>query len=539
MKLTTTPEWKKLSAKYKTFRDATLSELFAGDRERAERFSITVGDIFADFSKNRIDGEVLDLLLQLARCRGVEELREAMFRGGRINSTENRAVLHTALRNPDDGIVILDGQNVMQDIIAERRHMREFSQAVRSGKWTGFTGKRIRYVVNIGIGGSDLGPVMAYEALKSYSDRSISCRFISNIDATHFAETVRDINPEETLFIIASKKFTTEETLTNAGTARNWLLETLKEETAIRKHFVAISAHTEAVRAFGIDERNMFRIWDWVGGRYSLSSSIGLSLMIAIGPEAFDDMLHGMHDMDVHFRTAPLEKNLPVILGLIGIWYIDFFGWETHAILPYDQSLSRFPAFLQQLDMESNGKSVNNRGRTVGVGTGPVIWGEPGTNGQHSFYQLLHQGSRIVPADFIGFAQTTHPIGDHHDRLMGHCFVQTQALAFGQNRGDLEREGTDAETLPFRICPGNRPTTSLLIKKLTPYSLGELVSLYEHKIFTQGCLWDIDSFDQFGVELGKKLAKRILPDLKNGVISEKYDGSTVQLMQRYLKWRKE
>jgi glucose-6-phosphate isomerase len=485
-----------------------------------------------DFSKNRITDETFQLLLKLAQVAEVPAWIKAMCSGEKINATEGRAVLHTALRAPREHVINVDGENVIPQVHAVLDQMEQFSSKIRSGTWKGYTGKRISRIVNIGIGGSDLGPVMASEALKPYADRNISLSFVSNVDGTHIAEVLREVDAEETLFIVASKTFTTQETMTNAHTARDWLIEALGDANAVAKHFVALSTNAQAVEAFGIDPANMFVFWDWVGGRYSLPSAIGLPLMISIGPDHFREMLSGYHAMDQHFQTAPLEENMPVILALLGVWYSNFFGADSHAILPYDQYMHRFAAYFQQGDMESNGKYVRRNGEPVAWQTGPIIWGEPGTNGQHAFYQLIHQGTRLVPCDFIGFCQSHNPLGDHHDKLMANFFAQTEALAFGKSREALEVEGVEASLIPHKIFEGNRPTNTLMATKLTPAVLGSLIALYEHKIFVQGVIWDIYSFDQWGVELGKVLAKAILPELQNNE-GLGHDSSTNQLINYY------
>jgi len=518
-----TPEWKALEAHHRELRDVHLRDLFAQSPDRGERFAAEGAGVYLDYSKNRITEKTLELLFALARARRLEERRDAMFAGEHINVTEDRAVLHTALRLPRDASLVVDGVDVVKEVHAVLDRMAAFADAVRSGTWTGHTGKRIRNVINVGIGGSDLGPAMAYDALRHYSDRSLHFGFISNVDGTDFAETVRGLDPAETLFIISSKTFGTLETLTNAHSARDWVVGALGSEEAVAKHFVAVSTNAERVRAFGIDTANMFEFWDWVGGRYSYPSAIGLSLMVAIGPEQFRDMLAGFHAMDEHFRTAPLERNLPVIMGLIGLWYNDFFGAETVAVLPYDQYLDRFSAYLQQLDMESDGKHVDLEGRQVQVQTGPIVWGQPGTNGQHAFYQLIHQGTKLIPCDFIGFLQTLNPVGDHHDLLTANLFAQTEALAFGR----------DAQE-PYRVTKGNQPSNTILCERLEPRTLGALVALYEHKVFTQGTIWGINSFDQWGVELGKELAQRIIPELQAEEEPQlAHDSSTNALIRRY------
>lgn len=534
MNLTNLPEWRALQTHYDETKDVHLRELFADDPERGTRFSLQAGDIYADYSKNRVTAQTMELLFALARARQVEALRDAMFAGEKINTTENRAVLHTALRNQGDKPVYVDGHDVLPEVRAVLKQMSEFATAVRSGEWRGYTGKVIKNVINIGIGGSDLGPVMVAEALKYYSQRDLTVRFISNIDSTHFVEATRDLDPAETLFIVASKTFTTDETMTNAHTARDWALAALKDEAAVARHFVAVSTNADEVQKFGINTANMFGFWDWVGGRYSLTSAIGLSIMVAIGPEHFQDLLEGFYAMDEHFRTAPLEQNLPVILALIGVWYGNFYGAASEAILPYDQYLHRFAAYFQQGNMESNGKSVTKAGERVAYDTGPVIWGEPGTNGQHAFYQLLHQGTRFIPCDFIGFARPLNPLGEHHRKLMANLFAQTQALAFGKTADEVRAEGVPEELVPHKVFEGNRPTNTLLLPKLTPHTLGQLVALYEHKIFVQGVIWDINSFDQWGVELGKVLAKDIYSALKSNKAGG-YDSSTNALLTAYRK----
>ncbi|HMP75527.1 MAG TPA: glucose-6-phosphate isomerase [Kiritimatiellia bacterium] len=532
------PEWKKLVSHSKSIKKKHLRELFAEDPKRAKKFSLQVGDLFLDYSKNRIVGRTMIYLQALAESAGLQAAIAAMFAGEKINATENRAVLHVALRNRSNTPILVDGQDVMPEVNAVLERMRAFSRRVRSGEWTGHTGKRIRNIVNIGIGGSDLGPVMAVEALKPYSDRALTVRFVSNVDATHFAECTRDLDPEETLFIVASKTFTTQETMTNAETAKAWALAKLGDPAAVAKHFVAVSTNAAKVSAFGIDTANMFGFWDWVGGRYSLTSAIGLPVMLAIGPEHFDDLLDGFHAMDRHFAEAPLAKNMPVLLGLLGIWYNNFFDAQSHAILPYDQYLHRFAAYFQQGDMESNGKYITKGGERVDWQTGPVIWGEPGTNGQHAFYQLIHQGTKLIPCDFIGFCRSQNPIGDHHAKLMSNFFAQTEALAFGKTADECRAEGVSEALAPHKTFEGNRPTNTLLAQKLTPHVLGQLIALYEHKIFAQGVIWDIYSFDQWGVELGKVLANRILPELTAPQEPElKHDASTNALIQRFRRLR--
>jgi glucose-6-phosphate isomerase len=510
------PAWKELQAHHKKIKELHLRQLFAEDTERGTRLTAEAVGLFLDYSKNRITDETLKLLLKLAEESGLRERIDAMFRGEKINITENRAVLHVALRAPRDASIVVDGENVVPKVHAVLDRMADFSNRIRSGEWKGHTGKRIRNVINVGIGGSDLGPVMAYEALKFYSDREMTFRFVSNIDGTDFAEAVRDLDASETLFIISSKTFTTLETMTNAQTARAWALAGLGgDEKSIAKHFVAVSTNAKEVAKFGIDTANMFEFWDWVGGRYSMDSAIGLSTMVAVGPENFRRMLSGFHEMDEHFRTAPFERNLPVLMGLLSIWYNDFFEAQTVAVLPYEQYLKRFPAYLQQLTMESNGKHVTLNGKKVAHDTGPIYWGEPGTNGQHSFYQLIHQGTRLIPCDFIAFAQALNPVGRHHDMLVANVCAQTEALAFGKTPEQVKAEGTPKWLVPHRVFEGNRPSNTILAKQLTPETLGKLVALYEHSVFTQGTIWNIDSFDQWGVELGKVLAQRIIPEIES------------------------
>ena len=534
------PAWKALEDHYQKMRDVHLRTLFAQDSNRGERFAAEALGIYLDYSKNRITDETLRLLLQLAESSGLRERIDAMFRGEKINVTEQRAVLHVALRAPKDEVIVVDGENVVPEVHAVLDKMADFSNRVRSGAWTGYTGKRIRNIINIGIGGSDLGPYMAYEALKYYSDRGLTARFVSNIDSNEFVEATRDLDPAETLFIVSSKTFTTLETLTNARSAREWCVRALGSEQAVAKHFVAVSTNTQEVAKFGIDTANMFEFWDWVGGRYSYDSAIGLSLMIAIGPERFREMLAGFHAMDEHFRTTPFERNLPVLLGLIGIWYNNFFGAETVAILPYDHYLGHLTAYLQQLDMESNGKHVDLEGRRVNYQTGPIIWGQPGTNGQHAFYQLIHQGTKLIPCDFIGFCQALNPLGPHHDLLMANFFAQTEALAFGKTAEEVIEDGVPAFQVPHRTFEGNRPTNTILTTRLTPETLGKLIALYEHKVFVQGTIWHIDSFDQWGVELGKVLANRIIPELQSaGEPGLAHDSSTNNLIRRYRKLKGE
>src|SRR5580698_4215186 len=534
--LTQRAAWKALETHYEKVRNVTLRSLFSDDPQRASRFTIEAAGLFLDYSKNRITEETRKLLLQLAQESGLRERIDAMFRGDKINITEKRAVLHVALRAPKGEAIFVDGQDMVPEVHAVLDKMAAFSDRVRKGDWKGHTGKRIRNVINVGIGGSDLGPVMAYEALKYYSDRSMVFRFVSNVDGTDFAEAVIDLDPAETLFIISSKTFTTLETMTNAHTARDWALKGLGDEKAVAKHFVAVSTNDKEVTKFGIDTANMFGFWDWVGGRYSMDSAIGLSTMIAIGPENFRALLAGFHEMDEHFRTTPFEKNLPVLMGLLSVWYSDFFAAQTVAVLPYDQYLKRFPAYLQQLTMESNGKHVTLAGDRVNYETGPIFWGEPGTNGQHSFYQLIHQGTRLIPCDFIGFGKTLNPLGQHHDILLSNVFAQTEALAFGKTSEDVKAEGTPDWLVPHRLFEGNRPSNTLLLDALTPAALGKLVALYEHIVFTQGAIWQIDSFDQWGVELGKALAQRIIPELESATEPRlEHDSSTNTLIRRYRK----
>jgi glucose-6-phosphate isomerase len=527
--------WKALQAHYKDAREIHLRTLFAEDPERGTRMTVEAAGLFLDYSKNRITDDTMRLLIQLAEESGLQERIDAMFRGEKINVTENRAVLHVALRAPREASVLVDGENVMPRVHAVLDQMADFSNRVRNGEWKGHTGKRIRNVVNIGIGGSDLGPVMAYEALKHYSDRGMMFRFVSNVDGTDFAEAVRDLHAEETLFIISSKTFTTLETMTNANSAREWSLAGLGgDPSSVAKHFVAVSTNAEAVAKFGIDTANMFPFWDWVGGRYSMFSAIGLSTMLAIGPEQFRAILDGCHEMDEHFRRTPFAQNLPVLMGLLTVWYVDFFGAETVAVLPYDQYLKRFPAYLQQLTMESNGKHVTLDGKAVSYDTSPLYWGEPGTNGQHSFYQLIHQGTRLIPCDFIAFHQSLNPLGRHHDLLMANVFAQTEALAFGKTAEEVKNEGTPDWLVPHRVFAGDRPSNTILVERLTPAVLGKLVALYEHSVFTQGAIWNIDSFDQWGVELGKVLAQRIIPELESKEEpSLHHDSSTNNLIRRY------
>jgi glucose-6-phosphate isomerase len=536
--LRTRPAWAALKKHYQTMRRVHLRQLFDKDRERGEKMAVEAAGIYFDYSKNRITDETLKLLLQLADEAGLRERIDAMFRGDKINVSEKRSVLHVALRAPRGASILHDGQNVVPEVHAVLDKMAAFADRVRGGAWTGHTGKRIRNVINIGIGGSDLGPVMAYEALKHYSERSMTFRFVSNVDGTDFAEAVQDLDPAETLFIVSSKTFTTLETMTNAHTARDWLLAGLKgDAAATAKHFVAVSTNAEEVGKFGIDTANMFGFWDWVGGRYSMDSAIGLSTMLAVGPDNFRAMLGGFHEMDEHFRTAPFERNLPVLMGLLSVWYNDFFGAQTVAVLPYEQYLKRFPAYLQQLTMESNGKHVTWDGVAVDYDTGPIYWGEPGTNGQHSFYQLIHQGTRLIPCDFIAFGRTLNPLGQHHDMLLANVFAQTEALAFGKTVRQVKAEGTPDWLVPHRLFEGNRPSNTLLLDTaLTPATLGKLVALYEHSVFTQGTIWQIDSFDQWGVELGKALAQRIIPELEGATETKlEHDSSTNALIRRYRK----
>jgi len=532
--LTRSPEWQALEAHYQASHATEMRELFAKDPTRAERFSVEALGIYLDYSKNRITDETVKALLAVAESAGLRKKIDAMFAGEKINTTEGRAVLHTALRAPAGATIVVDGKNVVPEVHAVLAKMSEFSERVRSGAWKGHTGKSIKNIVNIGIGGSDLGPYMATEALRFYSARQLAFRFVSNVDATDFAEATHDLDPEETLFIVCSKTFTTLETLGNAKTARDFLLAKLKDPAAVKKHFVAVSTNAEEVAKFGIDTANMFGFWDWVGGRYSYDSAVGLSLMLAIGGEAFNDMLAGFHAMDEHFRTTPFAQNMPVLLALIGIWYNNFYGAETFAVLPYDQYLARFSAYLQQLDMESNGKRVTLKGDTVDYQTGPILWGQPGTNGQHAFYQLIHQGTKLVPCDFIGFIHSLNPIGSHHDLLMANFFAQTEALAFGKTTAEVAKEGVAPELTTHKSFPGNRPTNTLLCDRLTPSMLGKLVALYEHKVFVQGVIWQINSFDQWGVELGKVLAKRIGSELEaKSEPALAHDSSTNTLIKRY------
>ncbi|HUU24553.1 MAG TPA: glucose-6-phosphate isomerase [Methyloceanibacter sp.] len=533
-KLTDTASWQALTAHHAKIKDAHLRQLFADDPDRAARFSVEGAGLFLDYSKNRITEETVALLLDLAKERGVAERHDAMFRGERINVSENRAVLHVALRAPRDEVIELDGRNVVADVHEVLDRMAAFADKIRDGSWTGHSGKRIKNVINIGIGGSYLGPEMAYLALRSYTMRAMTFRFISNVDGAAFTEATHDLDAEETLFIVSSKTFTTLETMTNAATARAWCVDKLGSEAAVAKHFVANSTNTAGVEKFGIDTANMFEFWDWVGGRYSMDSAIGLSTMIAIGPENFRAMLDGFHEMDEHFRTAPAEKNLPMLMGLLTVWYNNFFGAQTLAVLPYAEHMARFPAYLQQLQMESNGKHVDLEASHVDYQTGPIILGEPGTDGQHSFYQLIHQGTKLIPCDFIGFLKPLSPLAEHHDLLMANLFAQAEALAFGKTAAEFTAEGSPPAQTPFRVTEGNRPTNMILAEKLDPRTLGALVALYEHSVFTQGAVWDIDSFDQWGVELGKVLANRIIPELQSkGEPTLKHDSSTNALIARY------
>jgi glucose-6-phosphate isomerase len=529
--ITETPEWRALDAHFAELRDVHMSDLFADDPQRGEDMAVELDGLYVDYSKNRLTAETLRLLIELAERARLRDRIDAMFRGEKINVTEDRAVLHVALRAPEGAVIEVDGENVVPAVHEVLRKMADFSERVRSGQWIGHTGKRVRNVINIGIGGSDLGPHMAYDALRDFSQRDMTFWFVSNVDGTDFWEAVHDLDPAETLFVISSKTFTTLETLTNARSAREWSLAGLGgDESAVAKHFVAVSTNATEVAKFGIDTANMFEFWDWVGGRYSYDSAIGLSLMIAIGHEQFADMLAGFRSVDEHFRTMPFERNVPLLLGLIGIWYDDFFGAETQAILPYSQYLARFPAYLQQLDMESDGKSVDREGNPVTMQTGPIVWGQPGTNGQHAFYQLIHQGTKLIPADFIGFVHANHEVGTHQDLLTANLFAQTEALAFGRAAPEGE---------PYRNFPGNHPTNTILADRLTPHTLGQLVAIYEHKVFTQGTIWDINSFDQWGVELGKQLAQAIIPELTaDGDGNLKHDSSTSALIRRYRRLRR-
>ncbi|HLH55836.1 MAG TPA: glucose-6-phosphate isomerase [Verrucomicrobiae bacterium] len=538
--LTETKAWKALVAHHGELSRLHLRDLFSRDPNRGKTMTLEAAGLFLDYSKNRVTAETLKLLVALAKETEVEERRNAMFSGQKINVTENRAVLHIALRAPANASIMVDGANVVPEVHQVLNKMADFCHRVRSGQWKGSTGKRIRNVVNIGIGGSDLGPVMAYEALRHYSDRTMTFRFVSNVDGIDFVEATRDLDPAETLFIVSSKTFTTLETMTNAETARDWLVGGLGgNRSAVARHFVAVSTNAEKVARFGIDTANMFGFWDWVGGRYSMDSAIGLSTMLAIGPERFAELLGGFHQMDEHFRTAPLESNLPALMGLLTVWYTDFFGAETMAVLPYEQYLKRFPAYLQQLTMESNGKRVTLEGQVVNYNTGPIYWGEPGTNGQHSFYQLIHQGTRLIPCDFIAFGHALAPVGRHHDMLIANVFAQSEALAFGKTAQEVKAEGTPDWLVPHRVFEGNRPSNVLLAERLTPEVLGKLVALYEHSVFVQGVIWDVNSFDQWGVELGKALAQRIIPELESAAEPKlNHDSSTNNLIERYRKMRR-
>ena len=532
------PAWASLEQHHKKMQGVPLKELFAGDARRGEKMAVEAAGIYLDYSKNRITDETLGLLLQLAEQSGLRDHIDAMFRGDKINVSEKRSVLHVALRAPKGATILHDGKNVVPDVHAVLDKMAAFSERIRSGAWKGHTGKTIRNVINIGIGGSDLGPVMAYEALRHYSRRDMTFRFVSNVDGTDFAEAVNGLDAAETLFIVSSKTFTTLETMTNAHTARDWLLAALKDQAATAKHFVAVSTNAQEVAKFGIDTANMFGFWDWVGGRYSMDSAIGLSTMLAVGADNFRAMLDGFHQVDEHFRTAPFERNLPVLMGLLAVWYNDFFGAQTVGVMPYEQYLKRFPAYLQQLTMESNGKHVTLEGAHVDYNTGPIYWGEPGTNGQHSFYQLIHQGTRLIPCDFIAFAQTLNPLGRHHDMLLANVFAQAEALAFGKTAEQVKAEGTPDWLVPHRLFEGNRPSNVILLDRLTPAALGKLVALYEHSVFTQGTIWQIDSFDQWGVELGKALAQRIIPELEDANEPKlEHDSSTNALIRRYRKMK--
>ena len=533
-RITQTDEWKALHAHYRTIKNLHLRDLFAAEPKRGERFTVETSGLCLDYSKNRITADTMELLLALAHRAGLAERIEAMFRGEKINVTEERAVLHVALRAPRSERIVVDGIDVIPGVHAVLDKMRQFAQRVRSGEWKGYTGQPIANIVNIGIGGSDLGPAMCYEALRDYSDRRFDVRFVSNVDGTDVWEATRDLDPGRTLFIVASKTFTTIETMTNAETARNWLVGRLGSPDAVRDHFVAVSTNADNVAAFGIDTANMFEFWDWVGGRYSVDSAIGLSLMTAIGPDNFDEMLAGFRAIDVHFRQTPFDRNMPVLMALLGIWYVNFFGAQTYAVLPYSQYLSKLPAYLQQLDMESNGKSVDRRGRSITTETGPVVWGTSGTNGQHAYYQLIHQGTKLIPADFVGFCEPNHDVASHHDLLMANFFAQTEALAFGRSKDEVIAEKVPKAQVPHRVFRGNHPSNTILAGKLTPNVLGQLVALYEHKVFTQGVIWDINSFDQWGVELGKVLATRIEPELTASTPPAlSHDSSTNALLRRY------
>jgi len=536
--LTERPAWKALEKHHREIRNLHLRQIFAADAPRGERLTASAAGLYLDYSKHRITNETIQLLVRLAEACGLADRIEAMFSGEKINVTEKRAVLHVALRAPVGERILVDGADVVPEVHAVLDRMTAFSEEIRSGRWRGHTGRPIRNVVNIGIGGSDLGPVMAYEALRYYSNRNMTFRFVSNVDATDFVEATRDLDPHETLFVVCSKTFTTLETLTNAHTARAWCVAALGADEAVRRHFVAVSTNADGVAKFGIDTANMFEFWDWVGGRYSMDSAIGLTTMLAVGPEHFREMLGGFHAMDQHFRSTPFDQNLPVIMGLLAVWYADFFGAGTVAVLPYEQYLKRFPAYLQQLTMESNGKHVTLDGVRVDYDTSPVVWGEPGTNGQHSFYQLIHQGTRLVPCDFIAFCQPLNPLDGHHELLMANVFAQTEALAFGKTAAEVAAEGTPAWLVPHRVFEGNRPTTTILADRLTPRILGSLVALYEHSVFTQGVIWNIDSFDQWGVELGKALAQRIGGELqRDAPPTDGHDSSTTELMRRYMRSR--
>jgi glucose-6-phosphate isomerase len=536
--LTSLPQWRTLAAHHEKIQGVHLRDLFAADVARGERMTAEASGWLLDYSKHRIDDEALRLLIALADARDLRGRTAAMFGGEKINVTEDRAVLHTALRAPRAAVIEVDGRNVVPDVHEVLDRMAAFADRVRGGGWKGHAGKRIRNVVNIGIGGSDLGPVMAYQALRHYSDRSLTFRFVSNVDGTDFAEATRDLNPAETLCVVSSKTFTTQETMTNARTARAWLVGALGDEQAVSKHFVAVSTNGDEVAKFGIDRANMFGFWDWVGGRYSMDSAIGLSTMLAIGPDGFRDMLAGFHAMDEHFRTAPFEKNLPALMGLLTVWYNNFFGAATTGVFPYDQYLARFPAYLQQLSMESNGKRVTLEGEAVDYETGTIVWGEPGTNGQHSFYQLVHQGTKLIPCDFIGFTKSLNASGRHHDILMANLFAQSEALAFGKTADEVRKEGVAAALVPHKTFEGNRPSSTLLAERLTPHTLGALVALYEHSVFTQGVIWGVDSFDQWGVELGKALAQKIVPELESDAEPKlAHDSSTNALIRRYRRGR--
>ncbi len=538
--ITATSEWQALLAHFDTVRDVHLRDLFAADPSRGDTFVVEAGDLFVDYSKNRMTAETITLLAAVARRAGVEELRDAMFRGDPINVTEHRSVLHVALRAPRDAEILVDRVNVVTEVHEVLDRMRSCADRVRSGDWTGHTGRRIEAVVNIGIGGSDLGPRMATTALGAFADRTMTYRFVSNVDGSDFREATRDLDPETTLFIVASKTFTTLETMTNAQSARAWSLAKLHDDAAVAKHFVAVSTNAAEVTKFGIDPDNMFGFWDWVGGRYSFDSAIGLSLMIAIGPDHFAEMLAGFHAMDEHFRSAPIESNLPMLLGLIGLWYDDFFGAETLAVLPYSQYLTHLPAYLQQLDMESNGKSVTREGEPVATQTGPIVWGQAGTNGQHAYYQLIHQGTKLIPCDFIGVIRAAEPLGEHQDLLVANLLAQPEALAFGKTRDEVIADGVDADQVAHRVFAGNHPSNVIVLPELTPHTLGQLIALYEHKVFTQGAVWNINSFDQWGVELGKQLAQRIVPELQVAPESDEdlsHDSSTNALIRRYRRLR--